>query len=56
MKIKKSNNRPIVFSILEPSVEYKSDWLIPLNLNDKLANFIKNFRYKRIKEKIGFNI
>ena len=25
-------------------------------VNDKLANFIKNFRYKRIKEKIGFNI
>ena len=25
-------------------------------VNDKLANFIKNFRYRRIKEKIGFNI
>ena len=25
-------------------------------VNDKLANFIINFRYKRIKEKIGFNI
>ncbi len=25
-------------------------------VNDKLANFIKNFRYRRIKEKICFNI
>ena len=25
-------------------------------VNDKLANFIKKFRYKRIREKIGFNI